>query len=180
MACLTHLDVSSCPDITDDGIAVIANGRAPLRELVMRNLASVTGTKLAQLPKLRSLRCVILEISCLIPLDNAEWHPPGSSSRRLDLSGTQLLEAGLRAVMRINSLEVLSLSRCPLTNEILVGWAAEYPPKLNTLDIAECPLLTDAAMEHMAKVSQTGDNCGLEACPVCRKRHSSFTLQPCA
>jgi hypothetical protein len=54
--------------------------------------------------------------------------------------------------MKISSLESLSLSRCPLTNDIVVGWAGEHPPRLYTLDIAECPLLTDGAMEHLAKV----------------------------
>jgi hypothetical protein len=53
---ITYLDVSHCRDVTDDGIAMIANGRLPLTELVARGMAAVTGVTLGQLPKLRSLR----------------------------------------------------------------------------------------------------------------------------
>mmetsp|Transcript_19470 Transcript_19470/g.58847 ORF Transcript_19470/g.58847 Transcript_19470/m.58847 type:complete len:617 (-) Transcript_19470:3229-5079(-) len=144
---LEDLEVTSCPAVTDDSIAVLAGAAGGrLRSLALDGCPAVSDAVLPQLaaalPRLQALslsECQGLRCEALTALA-----PLGALSR-LDLSLCKHLsdEPTMASLAGLEALEVVNVSMCPkLTDAGLEVLAANMPPRLRHVTVAGCEYVT--------------------------------------
>ena len=73
--------------------------------------------------------------------------------RELDVSGSLARDPNLGSLARIPNLERLTLRRCLyVTDDTTRSWADAEPQRLKSLELGECPLITDESMAHLAQI----------------------------
>eukprot|EP00903_Cladosiphon_okamuranus_P006370 g6237.t1 len=158
---LLSVDVSGTA-ITDDGIQLILGASKVVRSLGLRDLPGLTdrglGAILQCIKRRRKLHSLSLCRSLrftdggLLSLLSA-----GGLLRTLDIHGcSQLSELCLmglqRAAFTSTNLKTLDLRGMDIA-DIAFGWVAQGCKALESLNISRCPLLTDLALEYLAKGS---------------------------
>ncbi|CAM9373052.1 unnamed protein product [Pylaiella littoralis] len=158
---LLSVDVSGTA-ITDDGVQLLLGASKVLRSLGLRDLPGLTDRGLAAIlqcikrrRKLQSLQlCRSLRFTDggLLALLSA-----GGILRELDIHGcSQLSELCLmglqRATFTSTNLKSLDVQGMAIA-DIAFSWVAEGCKALESLNISRCPLLTDLALEYLARGS---------------------------
>eukprot|EP00752_Nemacystus_decipiens_P014289 g12709.t1 len=158
---LLSVDVSGTA-ITDDGIQLILGASKVVRSLGLRDLPGLTdrglGAILQCIKRRRKLQSLSLCRSLrftdggLLSLLSA-----GGLLRALEIHGcSQLSELCLmglqRAAFTSTNLKTLDLRGMAIA-DIAFGWVAQGCKVLENLNISRCPLLTDLALEYLAKGS---------------------------
>ncbi|XP_064460479.1 F-box/LRR-repeat protein 2-like [Ornithodoros turicata] len=163
---LTHLDLTSCPLLTDEAVHVISQNMRRLICLRMAGCETVTDngicsdrtredgkTRSKSLALLESLEELNLRGCKHLSDDGLGASVRFVGLRHLDLSLCQkLTDVGLACIGSHNpSLEHLVVSKCILLTDFGVIGTLERLSRLRHLDVQGCPKVTDAALHRMSR-----------------------------
>ncbi|KAK9086052.1 hypothetical protein Sjap_026463 [Stephania japonica] len=110
-----RLDLSSCPMITDDSLAVISNVyMSCLRSIDLSRSSFFSHTGLSNL---------VLNCQFLV---------------EIDLSSAKLMDSGALAISKASNLEKLWLESCKLITDVGIGYIADGCRKLKLIDLSWC------------------------------------------
>lgn len=137
---LTHLDVSYCKKVTDEGISAVMHPPS------VRKVARLRTLRIAFCSKVRG-----------------RWNLLAGLGNRVELGLCEIEKCDLNGCKRFESIGILELAQssqghlreinanyCSNLDDTVILQAAPYLPRLNKLELQECHRITDEAMLALA------------------------------
>eukprot|EP00118_Oscarella_pearsei_P019402 m.206150 g.206150 ORF g.206150 m.206150 type:complete len:875 (+) comp39668_c0_seq37:26-2650(+) len=143
---LTHLSCSSCPLVTDQGLAPLADLKR-LQVLAFSGCEQLTDKCLVYVRRFRMLTSLKMNGTKITDTGLASYASYAPDTLKyLNLSGTQVTSKGLDALCSVKQLQSLEVEN---TNILTLQCVAKLGT-LQMLSIANCSQLTDASMASLA------------------------------